>query len=263
MINLNVSDEKDKIIDIPYLYRTWLIQQRNKKTGYFTMSNNIQEYLPLIKSPALNLYLFYAIHAKNELGYSYYSNERIARELQVSQKTISNWNKTLQDIGLITRKAQANSSSMTYLLPTSDFFIPNTNKNELAPLLKLIGTNEGYKIITPITLTIVTNVIKNYLYFPYYKIYTNKDGYSITRRITIEDTTSLENIDKDKLPLIESPVSWFDSDHGIFKTSLNIIWHPEKKENTAKDRQSIIEQLNTVNKINNFKKNYPEVAINL
>lgn len=39
------------------------------------MSNNIQKYLPLIKSPAINLYLFYAIHAKNELGYSYYSNE--------------------------------------------------------------------------------------------------------------------------------------------------------------------------------------------
>lgn len=46
-------------------------------------------------------------------------------------QSMQNWNKTLQDIGLITRKIQANSSSMTYLLPTSDFVIPNNKKMNL------------------------------------------------------------------------------------------------------------------------------------
>ncbi|QIZ03606.1 helix-turn-helix domain-containing protein [Limosilactobacillus reuteri] len=53
--------------------------------------------------------MFYAIHAKNEYGYSYFSNDEIAKRLGVSKKTISNWVKTLLDAGLIARKAQLNS----------------------------------------------------------------------------------------------------------------------------------------------------------
>lgn len=143
-------------MNITQLYNYWLQQQKASKTGYFLLSNNIQEYLPMLKTPALNLYIFYAIHAKNEYGSSYYSNERIAKELGVSQKTISNWNRLLQDIGLITRKAQQNSSSITYLLPTSDFTIKSNDQEKIGEIINLLDT-EKYIMNTPITITVINN----------------------------------------------------------------------------------------------------------
>lgn len=155
MIDLKLS-QNNKSMNITQLYNYWLQQQKASKTGYFLLSNNIQEYLPMLKTPALNLYIFYAIHAKNEYGSSYYSNERIAKELGVSQKTISNWNRLLQDIGLITRKAQQNSSSITYLLPTSDFTIKSNDQEKIGEIINLLDT-EKYIMNTPITITVINN----------------------------------------------------------------------------------------------------------
>ena len=57
MIDLKLSND-DKPFDVSYLYNQWILQQKEKKRGYFLLSNSLEEYLPLVKTAAMNLYLF-------------------------------------------------------------------------------------------------------------------------------------------------------------------------------------------------------------
>lgn len=252
-------------MNITQLYNYWLQQQKASKTGYFLLSNNIQEYLPMLKTPALNLYIFYAIHAKNEYGSSYYSNERIAKELGVSQKTISNWNRLLQDIGLITRKAQQNSSSITYLLPTSDFTIKSNDQEKIGEIINLLDT-EKYIMNTPITITVINNnPPQTFRYYQFQKKY-SKDNFSVTRKITIEDLTIQSVLSKNEINLIENSLSWFPvtSNESPLNNSLNLIWQPKNNEkNTNENRQSIVNQLDSKEAIEMFKQKYPQTIVNL
>ena len=257
MIDLKLSND-DKPFDMSYLYNHWILQQKEKKRGYFLLSNSLEEYLPLVKTAAMNLYLFYAIHAKNEYGYSYFSNDEIAKRLGVSKKTISNWVKTLLDAGLIARKAQQNSSSITYLLPTTDLIINSDNLNKTQKIMELLR-NEGYKLIIPITITVISdNNMQTYKYYQYSRKY-EKDNNSITRKVIINDKT-IANVQKTaNLFFTRSNFSWFTTKQTGFKDSFNIIWRlkPNQKDN-SENRQSILAQLNSEEAINKFKNSYQE-----
>lgn len=124
------------------LYSVW--KDTKKKTdGYVMLANELEEYLKDLKKPSLNLYMFYAIHADNNNGESFYSLEQISRILKVSVKTVSNWNKELEEVGLIKRKQQYNRSARTFLLPLSDFVFFDKRQDKTDKFILDI-TNEGY-----------------------------------------------------------------------------------------------------------------------
>ena len=251
-IKLNLT-QSSQPLNPSFLYNKWTQYVKDNKTGYFMLSNSLEDYLPYISSAAINLYVFYAIHAKSNEGYSYYSNETISRILNVSQKTITNWNKTLQDLGLIARRAKSNSSSDTYLLPLSDFIIDlskiNNDDREVMDFLN----QEGYSKRTFINLYVSSEPNKRYCYSIFERNYAVKD-FKMTRKILLGKVQSINNsIEID----LNEQIMWCK-----INDNFCIIWNTKKKSNNnQKGRLDLVSQLDTANKIKIFKKNYPQVKM--
>lgn len=186
-INLNISNKNNNSINQNsemLIYRDWK-NYRKETGGYFLISNTIEEYLPYIKDGSLTLYLFYLIHAKNETGNSFYSVETISQILNVSTKTISNWNSNLSDLGLISRQ-KGKKSSNTFLLPTSNFtkFVTDLKNSELLLAIKDLNYKKEKSII--LSQKARNGVYMFYQFEIYYKEhYSNKENISIKRYIYI------------------------------------------------------------------------------
>ena len=218
------------------------------------LSNALENYLPFIKSAAMNLYIFYAIHAKNEEGCSYYSNETIARKLNVSVKTISNWNKVLQDVGLIIRTPNPNNSSTTYMLPLSDFEInvSSASDQDFKRLSSYLN-QEGYSSKKYI-LFYIADTQKMYKYFPFTKEYVLSEG-KISRNIY------LYNEPKQHLTSIDTDIKDFGW-HIDSENEFVLVWKPtNKSENNPKNRLEIIKQLDSQKAIESFQANYPKLNL--
>lgn len=104
-------------------YKAWRNFRSETKDGHYILPNGFNRYLPLIHTGAINLYLFYCLHAKNDTGESWYSIETLSNELDISTKSIANWNKQLESLGLIYREKDGKGSITTFLLPITDFII--------------------------------------------------------------------------------------------------------------------------------------------
>ena len=243
-IKLNLNRSIDIAYNPSYLFNQWTRYVKNNKTGYFMLSNALEDYLPFIKSAAMNLYIFYAIHAKNEEGCSYYSNETIARKLKVSVKTISNWNKVLQDVGLIVRTPNPNNSSTTYMLPLSDFEINMPSDSD--PTFNKLGSylsQEGYGSKSSIFFYIV-NTQTMYKYYPFTKEYILN---ILKNNREIKKTMVVANLG----------YSYINS-----KNEFILIWKPtDKSENNPKNRLEIIRQLDSQEAIESFRTNYPKLSL--
>lgn len=256
-INLNLNSSS-ATYNASYLFNAWTRYVKKEKAGYFTISNKLEEYLPYIKSPALNLYTFYAIHARNEQGYSYYSNATLSEILQVSPKTITNWNATLQDLGLIYRDKRNNSSWLTYLLPLSDFAINISNKNNLGDLKELLH-HLGYKESNTVHLYI--NTVKlatpksiKYKYTIYQKKIKDNKKTLITRNIFLRDNDKTDSL---QLPNNINEFTWQEKEGKTI-----IIWTPsknKKENNTKQNRLSIVKQLDSPKNVELFKKKYSAI----
>lgn len=124
-LSLKVASN-EKLNDSEYLkknYFSWRKFRKESNSNYYILPVEIKEYLPLIKSNALNLYLFYCLNANNENGTSWYSTDSLAKELDTTTRSINNWNKDLVQLGLILRVTDKNKSATTFLLPISDYYI--------------------------------------------------------------------------------------------------------------------------------------------
>lgn len=62
-------------------------------------------------------------------GKSWPSIELISEELDISSKSVHNWNKELENLGLIARISEGKSSKTTYLLPVSDYYYFENDTN--------------------------------------------------------------------------------------------------------------------------------------
>lgn len=234
-IDLGINNKKTKLTYEIQLYKKWKTFKKNIG-GYFLVSNSIEEYLPYLSGGATNLYLFYLIHANNDSGCSYYSAETIADKLDVSVRTISNWNNTLIELGLISRQLGKNSAR-TYLLPTSNFTIFNNKDNNLIKILK----DNGYQGSNEILLCqkAKNGVTLFYKYIPYYRNYKNKIRRFVFTGEKIELNIKLPNINT------ETELSWF-------KTSNNLIgylYNGDEKVSITND------ELNNNNNYSLFLKN--------
>ena len=102
-------------------YRLWREHRKNLKQPFFMVPSEILDYLSSINSRAINLYLYYCYRANNNTGKSWPAVETAAKELNISTKSVNNWNNELEKLGLIARVSEGKSSKTTYLLPISDY----------------------------------------------------------------------------------------------------------------------------------------------
>lgn len=104
-------------------YKKWMNYRKVTQKNFMMVPKEFIEskYIQAINSNAISLYLYYIYRAKNDTGVSWPSISLIAEELGVSEKSINNWNKTLEEIGLIHREKGILGSKNTYLLPISDY----------------------------------------------------------------------------------------------------------------------------------------------
>lgn len=242
------------------IYNTWLNYTKKQKTGYFLVSNGIQSYLPLIKSPAINLYIYYSLHANNNNGDSFVSIERIAHDLNVSPKTINNWNALLMDLGLIVRFERAYTSSKTQLLPTSDFIIDTTSDDSLSlkAVQSLLTEQLGYKEKTHIAIVFLkekSRITNKYELFTRNYGTTDRKGKDIRIKRSVALVTESSEIDEKKaLPDIKYEWSYFDQkdetlDLALLTTIKNI---------SDNDTLELLKDLMDSTKISEFKKAYPK-----
>lgn len=117
----NLSSEKEN-------YEYWRKCMKDTNANFYILSNDLVKYLPVLKSGAMNLYLYYCFSANNKTGENWKSTDTIARELETTTRSINNWNNDLKQLGLISRKSKNKSSKTTFLLPISNFFVDYSNR---------------------------------------------------------------------------------------------------------------------------------------
>lgn len=243
------------------LYNTWLNYTKNEKTGYFLVSNGIKDYLPLIKSPAINLYIYYCYHANNKKGDSFVSIDTMAKDLNVSSKTINNWNTILSDLGLIRRLNRSYTSSKTQLLPTSNFIIDTTQDNSLDyTTTSGMLTNElGYKRSIRVSIVFLKEkpqkIITYDLFSRDYEIKDKKGKTSsINRLIALVSKTSA--IESQHLPDNKQEWSYYNPKNTNDPLSITLVTTVTNIPN--KDTLEILKDLSKPNGISDFKEAYSE-----
>lgn len=152
MGKLKLNIKKEALLSdndyLKYNYKTWRESSKESNQNFYILPHEFKEYLPLIHTSAINLYMFYCLHSKNEGGDSWYSLESLSKELGASTKSINNWNKELENLGLIYREKNTKKSSTTFLLPITDYiqtseksvdeYIMTSNKNFDGELISIM-----------------------------------------------------------------------------------------------------------------------------
>lgn len=120
----------------------------NKEFRFAKVDSNFVSFLPYLKDGAVKLYLYYAVVAKNETGESWYSIDTISQKLGATERSIGNWNRQLEDLGLIFRASNGKKSKTTFVLPLTGFAVKmSTQKiNQVLTELKLCDTNGFSKV---------------------------------------------------------------------------------------------------------------------
>ncbi len=103
-------------------YEQWREFRKDTKENYIMIPTELKDYLPHIHTQAINLYLYYFFRARNNTGISWPSVDRVAKDLDVSARSINYWNDELENLGLIARISENRASKLTYLLPISNFY---------------------------------------------------------------------------------------------------------------------------------------------
>lgn len=122
--------------------------KNNSKFKFARLDNNFAHYLPYLKDGAVKLYLHYAMSANNETGESWYGIQTSGNKIGVTERSINNWNKELEDMGLICRISAGRKSKSTFLLPITGF-AKKANFDYINQLLikfNLFGSNEHTRI---------------------------------------------------------------------------------------------------------------------
>lgn len=134
---LKKKKKSEKNIDFLYeeQYNIWKNNQKDFDSKFFLIYKDFEVHLKDISQGALKLYLYYGFHAKNDTGLSWHGIETISNYFNVSERSINNWNKELEERGLIARTNRNARSKNTYLLPFSlnvmklnDLSVIKTNK---------------------------------------------------------------------------------------------------------------------------------------
>lgn len=132
-MTLNLSKSKeDEYTEVKHNennYKYWREHRKDGKQPFLMVPSEILNYLKSIHTRAISLYLYYCSRAGNNTGKSWAAVETAAKELDISTKSVNNWNRELEELGLIARINEGKSSKTTYLLPISNYtyFEKNTD----------------------------------------------------------------------------------------------------------------------------------------
>ena len=120
----------------------------NKEFRFAKVDSNFINFLPHLNDGAIKLYLYYVVAAKNDTGESWHSIDTISQKLDATGRSIGNWNRQLEDLGLIFRTSNRRKSKATFVLPLTGFAIKmSTQKIEqVLTELNLYGANESSRI---------------------------------------------------------------------------------------------------------------------
>ena len=95
----------------------------SKKFRFAKVDSNFVDFLPYLKDGAVKLYLYYVVAARSNTGESWHSIDTISSKLGVTERSISNWNNQLEDLGLIYRTSNGKKSKATFILPLTSFAV--------------------------------------------------------------------------------------------------------------------------------------------
>ncbi|MEX3922278.1 helix-turn-helix domain-containing protein [Paraburkholderia sp. BR10872] len=99
-------------------YTDWREANFYGQTGFFPVFKDMSLYLPYLSPGATTLYLYIGLHSNNITGECFHSLEKMSTYYNKSIRTISNWVKELEEIGLIERlQLDMNAVAHTYLKP--------------------------------------------------------------------------------------------------------------------------------------------------
>lgn len=120
----------------------------NKAFRFAKVDSNFVNFLAYLNDGAVKLYLYYAVAAKNDTGGSWHSVDTISQKLDTSGRSIGNWNRQLEDLGLIFRTSNGKKSKTTFVLPLTSFAVKMTvpKIEQIFTDLKLEEDNEFSKI---------------------------------------------------------------------------------------------------------------------
>ena len=93
----------------------------NKEFRFAKIDSHFGAFLPYLTDGAVKLYLHYAFAANSNTGESWHSMDTISRELGTTERSIGNWNRSLEDLGLIYRTRNKKKSKTTFILPLTGF----------------------------------------------------------------------------------------------------------------------------------------------
>lgn len=126
--NSNINE----ISSINYIkdnYLSWRTCQSDSIEPYYLLNTEFKKYLPYLTTGALKLYLHYCFNARNNTGESWHGRDSMAKELKTTTRSIDEWNSQLINLNLIYRGSDNKSSTSTFLLPISDYFITINDLN--------------------------------------------------------------------------------------------------------------------------------------
>lgn len=130
----NKSRFKNVETDLLSIFHTNATGKSNKFFRFAKVDSNFTAFLPHLTDGAVKLYLYYSIAANNETGESWHSIDTISKKLDATERSVSNWNSQLEDLGLIFRTNTGKKSKTTFVLPLTGFAV-NMNLQQMEQIL--------------------------------------------------------------------------------------------------------------------------------
>lgn len=120
----------------------------NKEFRFAKVDSNFINFLPHLNDGAVKLYLYYAVAAKNDTGESWHSVDTISKKLDTTGRSIGNWNRQLEELGLIFRTSNGKKSKTTFVLPLTSFAVKMSAQRieQIFTDLRLSDINEFSRI---------------------------------------------------------------------------------------------------------------------
>lgn len=107
--------------DLTSNYSIWRYENFQNNKGFFPIFIDFTRIIGQLSPGAITLYIYFGLHSNTRKGTSFYSINRIAKDLHKSTRTISSWVNELVDNELIYRKQEKlNGVTTTYLRPYGD-----------------------------------------------------------------------------------------------------------------------------------------------
>lgn len=120
----------------------------NKEFRFARVDSNFINFLPYLNDGAVKLYLYYAAAAKSDTGASWHSVDTISKKLDATERSIGNWNRQLENLGLIFRTSSGKRSKTTFVLPLTGFAVKMSleRMDQVFTDLRLSEANEASRI---------------------------------------------------------------------------------------------------------------------